>query len=260
VTDLESFQRALKAQDQAGPPGPAPDAPDSSALNIGEIMAQGRRLRRRRRAAAAGGCLCLAAAAFAAVIGISHLSRPSTSPALSPATRSASPRASQRQVSPAPEGRVVPTGIQTAAGEVVIYGIRVHLRELPGTTFGLMAALRDASGVLTPEITTNETTGSDTAAGFHAVEAAMTVGTPAAAMPEFGYYAGPAVKITALDGTQHVRAHLARWSANPRVVIFWFTPAADPGGGALHDLAAYNTAGRHITSGHTANAGHSGRG
>jgi hypothetical protein len=166
--------------------------------------------------------------------------------------RARSARASTRATSPAtpaPEGRVVPTGIQTAAGEVVIYGIRVHLRELPGTTFGLMAAVQDASGVLTPEITTNETTGPDTAAGFHAVEAAMTIGTPAAAMPEFGYYAGPAVKITALDGTQHVRAHLARWSVNPRVVIFWFTPAADPGGAALHDLAAYNTAGQQLPAG-----------
>jgi hypothetical protein len=147
--------------------------------------------------------------------------------------RAQSARASKRAASPAtpaPEGRVVSTGIQTAAGEVVIYGIRVHLRELPGTTFGIMAALRDASGKLTPEITTNETTGSDTATGFHAAEAPMTTGTP------------------------------ARWSANPRVVIFWFTPAADPGGAPLHDLAAYNKTGRHITSGHAANAGHSGRG
>jgi hypothetical protein len=177
--------------------------------------------------------------------------------------RAQSARASKRAASPAtpaPEGRVVSTGIQTAAGEVVLYGIRVHLRELPGTTFGIMAALRDASGKLTPEITTNETTGSDTATGFHAVEAPMTTGTPAVAMPEFGYYAGPAVKITALDGTQHVRAHLARWSAHPRVVIFWFTPAADPGGATLHDLAAYNKTGRHLTSGHTSSSGHVGRG
>jgi hypothetical protein len=255
VTDLESFQRALKAQDEASQPGPGPHTPDSIALNIGEIMAKGRWLRRRRQAAAVGGSLCLAAAAFAAVTGISHLSRTSSAPALSPATGSVSagaPRRAASPASPAPEGQVVPTGIQTAAGEVVLYGIRVHLRELPGTTFGIMAALRDASGKLTPEITTNETTGPDTAAGFHAVEGAMTTGTPAVAMPEFGYYAGPAVKITALDGTQHVRARIARWSVNPRVVIFWFTPAADPGGATLHHLAAYNTAGQLLPAGNNA--------
>jgi hypothetical protein len=140
-----------------------------------------------------------------------------------PATRSRSELAREqarsgapgRSAAPAREGRVISTGIKDAGGELVLYGVRIHTQQLPGITFGIMAGLRDSAGGLTPELETNETQGSASSAGFHAVEAASSVGSPAVAVPEFGYYAGPAATITAQEGGRQVRAHLARWSANP---------------------------------------------
>ena len=146
---------------------------------------------------------------------------------------------------PAREGPVISTGINDAGGELVFYGVRIRSQQLPGVTFGIMAGLRDSAGRLTPEVETNETTGSGSSSGFHAVEAASSVGSPAVAIPEFGYYAGPAATITAQAGGQQIQAHLARWSANTRIVIFWFTPSS-----ALQDLAAYNAAGQQLPAGH----------
>jgi hypothetical protein len=152
---------------------------------------------------------------------------------------------------PRREGRVIPAMFKEAGGELVFYGVRIRLAELPGTTFGIMAGLRDTAGRLTPEVEANETAGPDTATGFHAVQAATSVGSPAAAIPEFGYYAGPATAITARDAGRLVHAHLARWSVNPRIVIFWFTPPAAPDGTSPHGLAAYDHAGHRLPAGNT---------
>ena len=251
MTDLETFRQALKACDPPGWPGPGPGVPHSSALDAGQILAKGRSLRRRRRMAAAGGSLCVAAAAFAAVTSIGHLSRPSPVPALS-SPHSAGPAAggTGRPAERAQEGRVIRSGIRVAGGELVFYGVRIHSHQLPGVSFGIMAALRGPTGGLTPQVETYETTGSGSSSGFHAVEAASSVGSPAVAIPEFGYYAGPAATITAREGGQQVQAHLARWSANPRIVIFWFTPAST--GSAPHNLTAYSAAGHPLPAGNSA--------
>ena len=252
MTDLETFRQALQAADPPGWPGPGPGVPHSGTLDAAEIMAKGRSLRRRRRLAAAGGSLCLAAAAFVVVTGLGHLGRPSPVPALS-SPHSTSPAAggTGRPAARSREGRVILSGIRMAGGEVVFYGVRIRSQQLPGVTFGIMAGLRDSAGRLTPEVETNETTGSGSSSGFHAVEAASSVGSPAVAIPEFGYYAGPAATITAQAGGQQIQAHLARWSANTRIVIFWFTPSTSPGH-APHHLTAYNTAGRKLPAGHSA--------
>ena len=137
MTDLETFRQALKACDPPGWPGPGPGVPHSSALDAGEIMAKGRSLRRRRRLAAAGGSLCLAAAAFAAVTSIGHLGRPSPVPALS-SPHSTGPAAGKtgRPAARAEEGRVIPSGIRVAGGEVVFYGVRIHSHQLPASPSG----------------------------------------------------------------------------------------------------------------------------
>jgi hypothetical protein len=70
------------------------------------------------------------------------------------------------------------------------------------------------------------------------------------AVPEFGYYAGAAVKITGTVAGRLVRAHTARWSADPGIVIFWFTPAGDPATATVTGLAAYAAAGRRLPAGH----------
>jgi hypothetical protein len=179
--------------------------------------------------------------------------RPATRSRSELARKQARRGAAERSGAPAREGRVISTGIKDAGGELVFYGVRIQVRQLPGTTFGIMAGLRDSAGGLTPEVEANETQGSDSTAGFHAVEAASSVGSPALAVPEFGYYAGPAATITAQEGRRQVQAHLARWSVNPRIVIFWFTPRAT--GSAPQDLAAYNAAGQQLPVGH-ATPGH----
>ena len=196
----------------------------------------------------------------ATLAALSH-PRPSSGPAVKagrPLTRSRSEQAGQRARSggagrsgvPGPEGQVISSGIKDTGGELVFYGVRIHARQLPAVSFGIMAGLRDSARGLTPEVETNETQGSASSAGFHAVEAASSIGSPAVAIPEFGYYAGPAATITAREGGQQVQAHLARWSANPRIVIFWFTPASTAS--APHNLTAYSAAGHPLPAGNSA--------
>jgi len=47
---------------------------------------------------------------------------------------------------------------------------------------------------------------------------------------------------------RQVQAHLARWSADLRIVIFWFPQSTSPGR-TLHNLTAYNTAGHQLSAG-----------
>ena len=69
----------------------------------------------------------------------------------------------------------------------------------------------------------------------------------------FGYYAGPATKVTArIDGTL-ATARTARWPGYPRIVVFWFTPgtgAPRPSvNTAVTDLRAYDAAGAALPAG-----------
>jgi hypothetical protein len=223
-----------------------------------------------RRLLAAGlGTAVLGAAAIAAAVATASLASPAhtatldaaaqTGPKLVPATARPRPVRAKRPAarpapvpapSPAVVGRVVASGIHAGGGELVFYGVRVHVRQLPKVTFGIMAGLRSPAGALTAEVETNETTGSATTPGFHAIEGAMNVGSPGVNVPEFGYYAGPATTITARQGSHMVHASLARWSANPHIVIFWF-PTTTTNHTALTSLAAYTATGHRLPAGNT---------
>jgi hypothetical protein len=236
VTDLDTLRRALQAPPAAG----------LGSLHVGQIMARGRRVRRRRRVlTVAGGAAGLAAVVAAAVIvpgagpaaGPRHLV-----PALAPGRSAALGRSG-------PYGSVISTGIRNSAGELVFYAVRVHAAQLPDTTFGIMSGYRKASGKLTADVLDSEFSGPDTAPGFHAVHAPMTVGKEA--IPEFGYYAGPAVKITGIVGGRRILADHAQWSVNPKIVIFWFSPRADRFDYAITGLAAYNAHGKRLPTGHS---------
>jgi hypothetical protein len=133
-------------------------------------------------------------------------------------------------------GDVIPSGL----GDLVFYGVKVHEPRLPHTTFGIMAGTRDAGG-LKDLVVANETNGSDKAPGFHAVTGGLNV--DGQDVPSFGYYAGPAAKITARSGV----AHQARWSADPNIVVFWF----DPGTAEPEGLKAFDTAGNELPTGDT---------
>lgn len=147
---------------------------------------------------------------------------------------------------PAPLGAVIPTGIKGAHGDLVFYGVAVTEPALPQTHFGIMAGYRDASGKTTGVDVANEFKGSDKAPGFHAVSGGLTAdGTE---VPPFGYYSGPAVKITAKIGGKLVQAHQAQWSQDPKIVVFWF----DAGSGDPSGLAAFDASGHKLPAGNTA--------
>jgi hypothetical protein len=111
-----------------------------------------------------------------------------------------------------------------------------------------MGGYQNSAGHVSNGVEANEFTGSDVAPGFHAVEAPTTVNGQA--VTEFGYYAGPAVKITGTVGGNTVQADQAQWSVNPRIVVFWFSPQADPSGADVAGLAAFNAQGQPLPAGH----------
>ena len=234
MTDLDTLRRALRARPAA----------DLGGLDIGQIMLQGRRVRHRRRMLAAGGAAVLAAVLAAVVISTGLAGRPSRVPHPVPPL---APGKSADRGRNAPYGAVIRTGIRGPAGELVFYAVKIHLVQLPHTTFGVMGGYQKA-GKLTADVESNEVTGPDTAPGFHAVESPMNAnGHP---VPEFGYYAGPAAKITGMIGGRRVQASHARWSINPAIVIFWFSPRGNPAAHPVTGLAAYNTHGKPLPTGH----------
>jgi hypothetical protein len=164
------------------------------------------------------------------------------------ARQAASSKAPGATPAPKPYGAVIGTGIRNSSGELVFYGVHVHVRQLPEITFGFMGGYRNAAGQLSADVEVNEFSGSDVAPGFHAVEAPTTVNGQA--VTEFGYYAGPAVKITGTVGGNTVQADQAQWSVNPRIVVFWFSPQADPSGADVAGLAAFNAQGQPLPAGH----------
>jgi hypothetical protein len=137
-------------------------------------------------------------------------------------------------------GDPVPTGLPAGPGEYVLYGKPIDDAALPDTTFGLMLARRYPDGRMDDLVIANESVGPDTAPGFHAVQ-----GPTADGMPTFGYYSGPAARITAKAGGRTVTAEQSVWSADRRVVVFWFRPTGNP----LTGLAAYDDAGRKLPTG-----------
>ncbi|MFI6071491.1 hypothetical protein ACIA5C_07860 [Actinoplanes sp. NPDC051343] len=105
-------------------------------------------------------------------------------------------------------------------------------KQLPHTHFGLMLGRRLADGTLTGDVMTNETAGPDRAKGFHAGQRAMTV--DGGQTPTFGYYVGPAARITTEAHGNTVIARQARWSEDPSVIFYWFSPAT-----SVSSLTAY---------------------
>jgi hypothetical protein len=146
---------------------------------------------------------------------------------------------------PAPLGAIISSGVKTAGGELVFYGVAINEPALPHTTFGVMAGTRDAAGKTTGEYLTNETSGTDKDAGFHGISGGANVN--GIDVPTFGYYSGPAAKITAQVGGKTVQAHQAAWSQDSKIVIFWFDGTA---GDPTH-ITAFDAAGKTLPSGRT---------
>lgn len=237
----------------------APPSEEFTPIDLDQIMAAGGRLRRRRRLLACG-----AAAATVAVIvlavALPWRLRAAPPPSLagapassaSPSVARSGPASSEDPSSPQPWGEVVATGTDAACGEQVVWMQRVSLRQLPGVRFGLMAGCRSAAGGLRSLVATNETDGRDDAPGFHAVQAQTEIGDDRVVVAQFGYYAGAAAKITAVQAGRPIVAHQAAWSVDPNIVIFWFDrfTGEEPTG-----LAAFDAAGAALPAGN-ATVGH----
>lgn len=142
-------------------------------------------------------------------------------------------------------GDIIETGIAAKAGAWVFYAMPVNDKAIPKTHFGIMAGRSLPGGELTADVMANEAAGSDHAPGFHAVQGSMNL--DAGRTPTFGYYDGPATKITAKVNGKTVTAKQATWSEDSSVVVFWFAPAVS---GVGH-LAAYDKAGKKLTTGNS---------
>jgi hypothetical protein len=118
-----------------------------------------------------------------------------------------------------PIGPVTDTGIKAAKGTWALYLIAIDEKQVPKTRFGVMLGRRLPGGELTADVVTNETTDTDTAPGFHAGEGSMVLDGGRSLI--FGYYAGPAAKVTGKAHGKTVTAHLAA-SGKDGVQIYWF--------------------------------------
>ena len=140
-------------------------------------------------------------------------------------------------------GRVIDTGLDAKTGKWVFYLVTIDEKQIPKTRFGLMLGRRLPSGKLTADVVTNETSGSALAKGFHAGEASMTI--DGGTTPTFGYYVGPAAKITAKAHGRTITAAQAVSSAYPSVRVYWFAPGVS----GITGLAAYDKAGKKLPAG-----------
>lgn len=235
MTDLESLRSALRE-----PPSESFSAPD-----LAKIMADGGRIRRRRRLATGGGVAAAVVAVVVVIFGAGELGRSGTvsTPAAAPTLSVAVPSATSEF--PVPKhtqlGTLVDTGISSSQGELMIYGVKIDGSVAPGVTFGMMAGVRDATGSVTDVYLGNQTSGSDVAPGFHSLNG--TLNAAGTFIPTFGYYVGPAAKITTTVHGQTVQAHLAQWSENSAVKILWFAQQDVPDSNLMTPPKAYDAAG-----------------
>ncbi|MFI9449418.1 hypothetical protein [Amycolatopsis sp. NPDC052450] len=187
-----------------------------------------------------GGGIAAAGVAVVLATTLTANAAPAPVPAPAAAVPAAEPARSSEEPDNTPWGDVIGTGVQGDGGELVFYGVKVDLEQLPRTTFGIMAGRRAADGKVTAGTVANEFSGSDKAPGFHAVSGGIN------GYPSFGYYAGPAAKITAKVDGKGVTAHQAVWSVDPGIVVFWFDSGADP-----LELAAFDADGKELPAGDT---------
>ena len=236
MNDLDDLRAALRQ-----PPEEPFAEPD-----LARIMKDGARIRRRRRLVQTGGAVAAAAAVVLVVVFAVQLRQPAPHaiPPAASATLQVSPPSTTSRA-PRPLGDIIATGIRMDSGEFVLYPYAIdEPKALPDIHFGLMAAVRDADGRITPVMAANETRGLDTAFGFHGTSGGDPDVGP---LPVFGYFAGPVARITTTVDGRAVAAHLRTWTTEPDVVVFWFDPAVVKDARAITPLVAYDKTGKRLT-------------
>lgn len=239
MNDIDDLRAALRK----------PPAEPFAEPDLARIMADGGRIRRRRRLLNATGAVAAAATVVAVVVFAVQLRQPApvAQPALPPPTvSSATPPPSPTVPAESPLGDVVLTGIRSQNGEeMALYAVAVDEPALKNIHFGLVAGYLDAKGSLQALLETNETATPDRSFGFHATDGGEILRDRL--VPVFGYFAGPAAKITT---TVHGATKIAKqqqWTEDPSVVFFWFDPSDVPSSGSLTPLIAYDAKGNRLT-------------
>ncbi|WP_410601737.1 hypothetical protein [Amycolatopsis sp. lyj-90] len=244
MTDLESLRSALRE----------PPAEEFAEPDLGAIMTKGRRIRRRRRLATGAGGVAAAVVTVLVIVGAVALKEPSQRP-LPPAasTPSAQPPVTSEptvieaptKTSPVPLGETTSLGTKGEDGrELVIYAFAIDEPALPGVEFGLQVAYRNVDGSYEALLGSNEFKGSDRSFGFHAVDGGDILQNTF--VPVFGYFAGPATRITSTVRGKPVEANVVPWSGDPSVMIFWFSPSDVESTGVLTPLVAYDARGQRL--------------
>ncbi|WP_409489318.1 hypothetical protein [Amycolatopsis sp. cmx-11-12] len=245
MTDLETLRSALREE----------PAEEFAAPDLGAIMTKGRRIRRRRRLATGAGGIAAAAVTVLVIVGAVALKEPPPEHQVLPPAASApssSPTSPIPTVTTAPYpqavplGDVVPLGVKGAGNrELVLYASAFDEPSQPGIQFGLHVAYRNEDGTYDALLATNEYKGSDRSFGFHATDGGEVIqGT---FVPVFGYFAGPAARITSTIRGKPVEAKTATWSEDPSVVIFWFEGSEVESSNVLTPLIAYDAKGQRLT-------------
>ncbi|MCY1139276.1 hypothetical protein OWR29_14850 [Actinoplanes sp. Pm04-4] len=199
MTDLDTFRNALRQPGEGRPPA------------LGDIMKAGRRLRRRRLATASVAATVLAAA-VATTVAVWPAQTPERVGGAWPAA-AVKPDGSW--------GQPVATGLRSKDRDVVVTAFHNVNPAYPDITFGVRACAADLDGDLAPCHNQFDDVAPDRSPGFHAI------GLPSNLdyydLPMYGYYVGPATKITVESRGKLVTAQTAVWSEDPDVVLFWFT-------------------------------------
>ncbi|MFI7117707.1 hypothetical protein [Amycolatopsis sp. NPDC049868] len=242
MTDLETLRSALRE-----PPAEGFAEPD-----LGAIMTKGRRIRRRRRLATGAGGVAAAVVTVLVIVGAVALREPAQQPlppaASAPAAPVPAPVSPSVTEAPSvsPLGDVIPLGLKGEGGrELVIYASEIDEPSMPDVRFGLQVAYRSGAGEYEALLSANEFKGSDRSFGFHAVDGGDLVqGT---FVPVFGYFSGPAVRISSTVRGKPVEAKVIPWSEDPSVVIFWFDGAQVESPYVLTPLVAYDAKGQRLT-------------
>lgn len=213
-----------------------------ATVDVERIMAAGTRIRRRRQLRNAATAVAGVAAVMVIVVGGVDWLRPAAvQPGVQPTLTVTSPARPTSMSGKRIYGHLVRTGSMDELGELVFYFYDLAEFATPDVRFGLVGARMSPEGRMFDFYATNETEGSGTAPGFHGASIANGNGR----IPAFGYYAGPAAKITAVIDGKTVEAHQANWSEDPTIKVWWFDySASEPS-----DLAAFDGSGKPLPVG-----------
>ncbi|MFY1614949.1 hypothetical protein [Micromonospora sp. WMMD736] len=253
MSELDRLRDAMRATER-------PDA----VIDLARVMRDGRRLRTRRRVTGAAAATLAAGlvAVTAVTVDPSGSRDPAPAEPASPVTvasppagvapttavmsdESTPPPTKARGVpDPKPLGQVIDSGTGSGTDRRVYFVVAVTVPGAPKVTIGLAAGRRAADGTVRTDILVNDIDGADRSPGFHQI--GYDESESVFPVPTFGYFVGPAARITGTVDGRQVDATLARWSLDKQVVIFWFDPATLAPGERLDGIVARDGAGRRL--------------